>query len=131
MSDANPETADPALTRNGGVSYLHIPAVDPRRAAEFYAAVFGWDVNDVDGRRPSFVDPTGQIAGAWMAQHAVSTEPGLLPYIYVDALDATVAAIAAHGGEIVDPPYVEGTLRVGTFRDPEGNVMGLCHETAV
>jgi predicted enzyme related to lactoylglutathione lyase len=33
---------EPRVFRLGGISYLRIPADEPRRVADFYAAVFGW-----------------------------------------------------------------------------------------
>jgi len=122
------ESVDTRLKRDGSVSYLHIPAVDARQSAEFYETVFGWDVNGKDTDRPSFNDGTGNVSGAWMTNQVVSREPGLLPYIYVDRIDDAVALIEANGGEIVVAPYPEGNLRVGTFRDPAGNVIGLWQE---
>jgi uncharacterized protein len=116
---------DPRLIRPGGISYLHIPAVDVREAATFYGQVFGWNVSGHDTRRPSFDDGGGAVSGAWMTNQAVSREPGLLLYIYVDDINRTVAEIEAHGGQIVMAPYAEGDILAATFRDPAGNVMGL------
>jgi hypothetical protein len=99
-------------------------------AARFYEAVFGWAVRDHDSDRPTFDDGSGYISGAWMTDQAVSREPGLLLYIYVEGIDEAVARIADHGGDLVRAPYAEGTLRVATFRDPAGNVLGLWEETA-
>ncbi|MCU1427066.1 MAG: Glyoxalase family protein [Actinomycetia bacterium] len=121
---------DAGLSRNGGLSYVHIPAVDARRSAVFYETVFGWDVHGHDTARPGFTDGTGHVGGAWMTNQAVSREPGLLPYIYVDDIQATIAAIEANAGEIVDAVYPEGNLLIATFRDPAGNVMGVWQETA-
>ncbi len=122
------ERVDTRLTRDGGVSYLHIPAVDVRQAAEFYETVFGWEVRGKDTNRPSFDDGTGHVSGAWMTNQSVSSEPGLLPYVYVDRIDDAVERIEANGGEVVVAPYAEGNLRVATFRDPSGNVIGLWQE---
>ena len=44
------------LARHGGLSYLEIPAVDPRRSAAFYAAVLGWNVRGQDSDDPRFED---------------------------------------------------------------------------
>jgi uncharacterized protein len=44
--------------------------------------------------------------------------------VFVDDLDDTQERISATGGQIATPPYVEGDLRVATFRDPAGNVVG-------
>ena len=46
-------------------------------------------------------------------------------YIYVDRIDDAVRQVVAEGGEVVQPPYPEGSLWVATFRDPAGNVLGL------
>jgi predicted enzyme related to lactoylglutathione lyase len=128
MSDVTSERVDPGLVRPGGISYLHIPATDVGAAARFYESVFGWDVHGHDSERPGFVDSTGHVAGAWMTDQAVSREPGLLPYIYVSDVAATVDLVVAYGGEIVAAPYAEGNLSVATFRNPAGNVMGLWQE---
>ncbi len=121
--------AEEKLTRNGGITYLHIPASDVQRSADFYERVFGWSVSRRDRERASFSDTTGHLYGAWVTELAPAREPGLLPYIYVDALDEAVERVKAHGGEIVREPYPEGTLRIATFRDPAGNVLGLWQET--
>jgi uncharacterized protein len=122
---------EPLLKRPGGISYLHIPAIDVHEAARFYEAVFGWAVSDHDSDRPTFDDGSGHVSGAWMTDQAVAREPGLMLYIYVDAMDDVVARIGAHGGEVVRAPYAEGNLRVATFRDPAGNMLGLWREAAV
>ena len=33
--------------------------------------------------------------------------------------------VVTNGGEVVTAPYPEGDLRVATFRDPAGNVIGV------
>jgi len=120
---------DPRLATPGAITYLHIPATDVRQAAAFYGDVFGWQIHNSDSDRPSFDTPNGQLSGAWVSDHLAATEAGLLPYIYVDRVDDTVARILAHGGEIVTSPFAEGLLTVATFRDPAGNVLGLWHDT--
>jgi len=59
--------------------------------------------------------------------------PGLLPYIWVDDIQATVASLGSHGAEIVDSPHPDhpdSTSTIATFRDPAGNLMGLYQEQA-
>ena len=133
----DPDTADGApavdagLARPGGISYLHMPATDVRRAAVFYQSVFGWSVRGHETDRPSFDDGTGHVSGAWVKDQAIARDPGLLPYIYVDDIDECVGRIRAHGGQVVTGPDPEGNLKVATFRDPEGNVIGLWQESSV
>lgn len=113
------------LIRPGGISYLHIPATDVRRAADLYEIVFGWNVSGHDTDRPRFDDGTGHVSGAWMTDQAISREPGLLPYIYVERIEESVEQIKAHGGQVVTGPCPEGNLRGATFRDSGGNLIGL------
>ncbi len=121
--------ADTGLATPGAITYLHIPAKDVRQAAAFYREVFNWNINDPDSDRPSFDDTSGRLSGAWLSKHLTVTEPGLLPYIYVDHVEETVSRICANEGEIVTEPYPEGLLTVATFRDPAGNVIGIWHDT--
>jgi len=128
VSDRPSSDVAPDLQRPGAISYLHIPAADVRAAAAFYGAVFGWTIHNGDTDRPGFEDGTGHLGGAWVTNQAVSREPGLLPYVYVDEIDAIASRITQLGGEIVAAPHPEGNLWIATFRDPAGNVMGLWHD---
>jgi predicted enzyme related to lactoylglutathione lyase len=118
-------SVDKGLACHGHISYLEIPAVDLNRSAAFYEAVFGWQIHRRDSGRISFDDRSGNFIGRWESGHAVSREPGLLPYIYVDRIDDVVRRVESHGGEVVKPLYAEGDLWVATFRDPAGNLMGI------
>jgi predicted enzyme related to lactoylglutathione lyase len=122
------DAVDASLSRSGGLSYLRIPAVDPKQSAMFYEHVFGWMVDGHETSRPSFRDGTGHVAGAWVTDQEPSRPAGLLPYIYVDTIDETTELIQAHGGEMIEAPSPEGNLLVATFRDPAGNVLGLWQE---
>jgi uncharacterized protein len=110
--------------RLSGISYLHIPATNPRQSAAFYEAVFGWELRG-DADHPSFDDGTGDVIGAWVTDIPPAGDAGVLPYVYVDSVDATLERVAAHGGDVAKVPYPEGDLWVATFRDPAGNVIGV------
>jgi predicted enzyme related to lactoylglutathione lyase len=113
------------LARPGGLSYLEIPALDPRRSADFYEKVLGWILRGCDTDDPHFEDSTGHLIGRWVAGREIAQEPGLLPYFYVDRIDNAVSRVVAHGGAVVQAPYPEGDLWVATCRDPAGNLIGL------
>jgi uncharacterized protein len=115
---------EPRVFRLGGISYLRIPASEPRRSAAFYEAVFGWRV-DADRDDPSFEDGTGHVIGHLVADLPVAGEAGVLPYVFVERVDETLEKVVTQGGEIVRQPYPEGDLLVATFRDPAGNVIGV------
>jgi uncharacterized protein len=115
---------EPRVFRPGGITYLRVPASEPRRSAAFYEAVFGWTV-DADRDDPSFEDGTGHVIGHFMADLPVAGEAGVLPYVFVERVDETLEKVVAQGGEVVAQPYPEGDLWVATFRDPAGNVIGV------
>ena len=113
------------LTQSGKVSYMQIPATDTAKSAAFYEKVFGWVLRGGGPNHFSFSDASGEMIGAFVTEHAVSKDPGVLPYIYVTAIDDAVDNITSNGGEVVRDVYAEGSLWVATFRDPAGNVMGV------
>lgn len=115
---------EPRVFRPGGISYLRVPATDPRRSATFYESVFGWSV-EADRDDPRFEDGTGHVIGHFMADLPVAGEAGVLPYVFVERVDETLEKVVAQGGDVVTAPYPEGDLRVATFRDPAGNVIGI------
>jgi uncharacterized protein len=115
---------EPRVFRPGGISYLRIPAADPHRSAAFYTKVFGWS-GDLDRDEPSFADGTGHVIGHFIAGLPVAGEAGFMPYVFVESVDETLDTAVAAGGQVVTPPYPEGDLRVATFRDVAGNVIGV------
>jgi uncharacterized protein len=115
---------EPRVFRPGGISYLRVPASEPGRSAAFYEAVFGWTVN-ADRKDPSFEDGTGHVIGHFRADQPPAGDAGVRPYVFVERVDETLQKVLAQGGEIVTEPYPEGNLRVATFRDPSGNVIGV------
>jgi predicted enzyme related to lactoylglutathione lyase len=57
-----------------------------------------------------------------------STNPGLLVYVMVDSVAATVEVVTAHGGQIVQPIGADAPEITARFLDPAGNVIGLYQE---
>ncbi len=109
--------------------YLEIPATDPRRSAEFYKTVFGWNIRKGDSGRPSFDDPSG-VSGAFVT-YLTPAAPGILPSIWVKGIESFVEKIAANGGEIVERPRPDepgGNCYIATFRDPAGNTLRVYEE---
>ena len=119
----------PAPT-NGKICYIEIPAVDIRRSAEFYAKVFGWKIRKRGDGSTAFDDATGQVSGTWVLGRPALSQPGLLVYIMVDSVAATIEAVVAHGGALVQPIGADAPEITARFRDPAGNVIGLYQEPA-
>jgi uncharacterized protein len=117
------------VARPGGISYLGLPARDAAQSAEFYRAVFGWEVRGTPDRL-SFSDGTGHVIGHWRTDLPAAGEAGVRPYIYVTRLDEVLAKAVEKGAEVVSAPYPEGSLTIATVRDPAGNVIGIWQEAA-
>jgi predicted enzyme related to lactoylglutathione lyase len=79
---------------------------------------------------PAFDDTTGQVSGAWVHGRPPSQQPGLLIYVMVDSVAATIELITANGGEIVQPVGGDAPAITARFRDPGGNVIGLYQQPA-
>ena len=112
------------LARQGKLSYIQIPARDTVALAKFYEAVFGWTISPGRPDHVSFQDAAGDLIGAFVTQWTPG-EPGILPYISVDDVDAALTSITANDGSVHTAPYPEGNLTVARFRDPAGNVVGV------
>ena len=114
---------------NGKICYLEIPATDVERSAAFYEQVFGWTLRRRGDGALAFDDTTGEVSGSWVPGRPASTgDPGLLVYIMVDDAVATVAAIEAQGGTIVQAIGGDAPEITARFRDPAGNVLGIYQE---
>jgi uncharacterized protein len=118
----------PPTSANGKVCYIEIPAIDISVSAGFYGKVFGWSIRRSEEGRTAFDDTIGEVSGSWVLGRPPSTEPGLLIYIMVDSIEASVQAVIANGGEIVQPIGVDAPELTARFRDPGGNVLGLYQE---
>ena len=88
-------------------------ATDVRRAAAFYAKAFGPHAG------ANYLPVTG-------ASDPRGTEAP--PRITVDDIDDALARVWSNGGEIVETPHRDPETGewIATFRDPAGNVLGLC-----
>jgi predicted enzyme related to lactoylglutathione lyase len=111
--------------------HVEIPAKDVHESANFYEKLFGWNIRHRESARPSFDDAAGNVSGAWVTGRESARKPGLLPYIWVDDIRATVKKCAALGGELVEQPHPDepgATSWIATFHDPAGNLIGLYQE---
>jgi len=116
--------------RDGKICYLEIPANDVDASAAFYEKVFAWKSRlRGDGHR-AFDDTTGAVSGSWVKGRPPSREAGILTYVMVDRIDATLKKVAAAGGRVATPvtPIGPSGDAFATFLDPAGNLLGLYQE---
>ena len=115
---------------NGKVCYIEIPAIDIQQSISFYQEVFGWQIRTRGDGSIAFDDTAGEVSGTWVAGRPTSPQPGLLIYIMVDSVAATVESVMAHGGRIVQPIGMDAPEITARFSDPAGNVLGLYQQPA-
>jgi predicted enzyme related to lactoylglutathione lyase len=124
---------------NKGTGIAHVPNTlcwadlstpDPKRAGDFYAGVFGWQLTKDEK------DPSGYlhikngehfIGGIPPAAHR---QPGVpahwLPYFEAADVDATAAKAKQMGANLcLAPMTVEGVGRMAVIADPQGAVFAI------
>lgn len=121
----------PPTLAHGKICYVEIPAADVRRSADFYRAVFGWEIRRRGDGATAFDDAVGQVSGAFVTGRPAARDAGLLLYVMVADAAATIRAITANGGEIVQPIHADAPEITARFRDPAGNLVGIYQERAL
>ncbi len=108
------------------VIHWEITGKDAPRLQQFYADLFGWDVNANNPMNYGLVDTqteegiNGGIAGEQEAATRVTI------YVQVDDLQAYLDKAESLGGKTILPPTViPDTVTLAMFSDPEGNVTGM------
>src|SRR5437016_9088067 len=99
---ATDDGKQPTLS-NGKICYLEIPAADIQASSKFYESVFGWKLRTRGDGAIAFDDAVGGVSGAWVLNRKPMSEVGLMIYVMVDSVAATVEKIVANRGTIVQP----------------------------
>lgn len=120
----------PPTMAHGKICYLEIPANDIARSADFYAQVFGWKLRTRGDGATAFDDGVDQVSGTWVVGRPPSATPGLLFYILVDSVAASLESALVHGAQLVQPIGVDAPEVTARIRDPGGNVIGLYQSPA-
>jgi len=110
---------------NGKICYVEMPAADVTRSSEFYAQAFGWKTRRRGDGSLAFDDGVGEVSGTWVLGRPPAAAPGLLLYIMVDDIEATIASIRSNGGQITQPVGADAPEITARFADPFGNILGL------
>jgi predicted enzyme related to lactoylglutathione lyase len=118
------------------VVYFEIPALDLKRAFDFYTKVFETKLTQdvVDGYQMAFFDSSDDSFGARGALVVgdvyIPSHQGCFLYFGVESIDETVARALEHGGSVLYPKKSNGDLGfVAEIQDTEGNRIALHEET--
>jgi len=106
------------------IDYIEIGVADVGRASRFYADAFGWSFNDYGPAYAGIRSPDGSGEVGGLNGEGAGPAGGPLVLLYSEDLEATVAAVRAAGGTVVDEPFEFPGGRRFHFADPDGNRLG-------
>ncbi|MGA9869878.1 MAG: VOC family protein [Rhodococcus sp. (in: high G+C Gram-positive bacteria)] len=107
------------------IDYVELSVTDLAIARAFYSRAFGWEFNEYGPMYAGIVGADGGEVGGLAVTEAPAPVGGPLVLLYSDDLDATVDAVRAAGGTIVNGPYAFPGGRRFHFSDPSGNELGV------
>jgi predicted enzyme related to lactoylglutathione lyase len=112
----------------GAPIWFDLSTSDVDKSAQFYAAVFGWEVSDPGpdyGGYKNFTSHGKRVAGM-MASQGNQYPDGWMVYLKSDDAEASVDAVAAAGGTVMfDPMEVADLGRMAVVVDPAGAAVGI------
>ena len=117
--------------RHHSLDYVEISVTDVAEARNFYSSAFGWVFNQYGPDYAGIQDPArpGSEVGG-LARAEVVRPGGPLILLFSTDLEASVAAVLAAGGHVVNGPYDFPGGRRFHFTDPSGNELGVWTEAS-
>lgn len=114
---------------NHAIDYVELTVTDLEQAKRFYAEAFGWEFSDYGPAYAGIQNPAGNGEVGGLRPDIAGPRPGgPLVLLFSADLDATVAAVEAAGGQVVQGPYAFPGGRRFHFQDPAGNELGVWAE---
>jgi predicted enzyme related to lactoylglutathione lyase len=110
------------------IVHVELSASDRQALARFYSSIFDWQIQDFDEMNYTTASWGSETMGVGFNPVSEEGNPAgtVVPYIYVDDVDATLAKIEANGGKTLMPGMDIPTVgRMAQFTDPTGNRMAL------
>jgi len=129
------DTGDPpeGAAMPGEFVWLDLFTRDPKKAAEFYRGLAGYDVavKQTSPETARVALSTGGVIRASIITMPKEVQaPGWLPFVHMDDVAAAVGRAAANGGKVLfapRPDYYGG--HVAVIADPLGGVIGIVNRT--
>ena len=120
-----------------GIVHFEIHATEPEKLAEFYRAVFGWDIQKWAGPMEYWLVMTAKkgapnaINGGIVRRSGKASGPGVSPNAFVctaevDDIDATMKKAAELWAVEAMPKFAIANMAWQAYMiDPDGNLFGL------
>lgn len=107
------------------IDYVELPASDLPAVRAFYQKAFGWQFTEYGPSYAGIRSPSGDGEVGGIDGTAGPERRAPLVLLYSDDLDASVAAVRAAGGTVVQEPYAFPGGRRFHFTDPSGTELGV------
>ena len=109
------------------IVHFEIRAKDQKRLHEFYATLFGWDIDSSNPMGLSNIPPgIGGPEGGVGGHIRTAQSPGVSIFVQVVDLVETLRKAEEMGGKATLQPFdIPGGPTTAQIADPEGNLVGL------
>ena len=107
------------------IDYVELPARDLPATRAFYEKAFDWRFNEYGPEYAGIRAPSGEGEVGGLDGTVGPDRRAPLVLLYSDDLDATVEAVKAAGGTVVQEPYEFPGGRRFHFTDPGGTELGV------
>jgi len=116
--------------------WIEIATRNVAETASFYERLFGWQIiqkETADGFDVWIFDTGGEPRVQNLRRGGIWSRPddeplGIVVYIVVDDIEATLKKVRELGGEVVASKIPQGPAYRAYFTDPSGNLFGLWEE---
>ncbi|MFH2035129.1 MAG: VOC family protein [Candidatus Zixiibacteriota bacterium] len=110
-----------------GICHIEIPCKNLDTVSEFYSEIFDWKIMPMPGMEYSIYQPPSGPGGGFSTNAKISEKAGVLLFIEVEDIPATLKKIGAKGGKETCPKTMISPEHgfFATFSDTEGNAIGL------
>ncbi len=111
------------------VVHFEIHGQDPDVLHNFYKRTFGWSIDANNPMAYGIVDTNADGKGIPGGIATGGGQRGVTVYIETDDVRGSLDRAIAAGAELVmEPSVIPGVVELATFRDPEGNLLGLMRD---
>lgn len=107
------------------VVHFEILGKDGAQLQNYYANLFGWNVDASNAMQYGLVAPQGGGIGGGISASENGSN-GVCIYIAVPDVKATLEKAVELGGKVIqDVTVIPGMVTFAQFQDPQGNVIGI------
>lgn len=108
------------------ICHIELGAVNVKKTSEFYQSIFNWKFDNSMGDEYLTFNTGEGLGGGIYKAAEVKPGGGIMFYILVDDIEATLSKITAAGGQQKVPKTeIPNVGWFAQFADPESNLVGL------